>query len=356
MKKYLYFILVLLSILFVCCGYTPEEKKQMNAYEETGVSNAIKYIEQKYGFTPSVIDKRNMFNVGGPVPDFSPSPNGTVHVTMEYEGKEFAVEISGEEDSLDGVDDYQKEEILTYLNDYIVSHYPIVKEAEFYDFEQDNYYFNELLTMDNFYDYVKDSYVIIKLCGNDVSEFPVKEFCDDLKCEELNVIEYKDESAMPLLFNSGIHTSSKGYDMDSILPYINKYLWYDAKNDTTFMQDVFTEYDDDIVVCTLIDTPVLVSKVDRTVSDDDLLSKQKYIGSYRIQSDAEDVWVYVPHSMVNKDKSIAFYFEKYEETSYETEDYDYIDNLVIRNDEPDGYNTSFIINICSDDKRHKITY
>ncbi len=356
MKKGILALLVMSSIVFFGCGYTKEEQELMDKYEEIGESNAIKYVENKYGFTPKVIETKNTYNEPGIVPDFSPMPNGTVLVTMEYGDKEFEVEITGEEESLDGADNYQKEEILAYLNDYVVEHYPMVEEAEFYELEQDDYYFSELLTGDNFKDYVEDYYVAIKLCDKDVSEFPVAEFGAESNCSEISVLNYRDKDKMPLLFNSGIWTSSGGPDMDSILPYISQYEWYDPSDGESIVKDVYTKYDEDIVVCTLVDEPVYVTKAEKSVDDEDLLSYQSFIDAYKIQSNAKDVWIYVPHSMVNKDQSIAFYYGKYEETSYETEGYDYIDNMVISNDESDEFATSFEINICTDKKRQNVEY
>ncbi len=350
MKKGIFALLVMSSIVFIGCGYTKEEQELMDKYEEIGESNAIKYVENKYGFTPKVIETKNTYNEPGIVPDFSPMPNGTVLVTMEYGDKEFEVEITGEEESLDGADNYQKDEILAYLNDYVVEHYPMVEEAEFYELEQDDYYFSELLTGDNFKDYVEDYYVAIKLCDKDVSEFPVAEFGAESNCSEISVINYRDKEKMPLMFNSGIWTSSGGPDMDSILPYISQYEWYDPSDGETIVQDVYTKYDEDIVVCTLVDEPVYVTEVDQEVSNKDLLSNQTFISAYKIQSNAEDVWVYIPHNMVDEDETIAVYCGKYEELTYESLDYTYIDNMVIENDKWDDFTTSFIANICSEEE------
>jgi len=350
MKKGIFALLVMSSIVFIGCGYTKEEKELMDKYEEIGESNAIKYVENKYGFTPKVIETKNTYNEPGIVPDFSPMPNGTVLVTMEYDDKEFEVEITGEEESLEGADNYQKDEILAYLNDYVVEHYPMVEEAEFYELEQDDYYFYELLTGDNFKDYVEDYYVAIKLCDKDVSEFPVAEFGAESNCSEISVLNYRDKDKMPLLFNSGIWTSSGGPDMDSILPYISQYEWYDPSDGETIVQDVYIEYNEDIVVCTLVDEPVYVTEVDQEVSNKDLLRNQTFVAAYKIQSNAEDVWVYVPHSMVDEDETIAVYCGKYEEITYESLDYTYIDNMVIENDKWDDFTTSFIANICAEEK------
>jgi hypothetical protein len=344
-------IIVLVCSFFVGCGYTPEEIFKMNSYKAQGESNAVNFIKEKYGFTPQVISVKNEYDPGGPIPDFSPMPNGYVHALMKYKGKEFTVEIKGTEKSLDGADDFEKEEILTYLDDAIKEKYPMVEEAEFYYYEQDYSYFSDRLTYDNFYDYTKDSYIVIKLCDKDVNDFPLQDFMAYTGCEDVNVINYKDKGKMPLMFNSGISTSTEGYDMDSILPYINQYLYFSVHSDEPLVWDVYTEYDDEFVVCTLEDEKVKIIKESKLLSDIDLLPSQKYIASYQLQTNAEDVWVYLPKDLVDEDETIDIYANRYEELVYESLDYMYFDNLTIQDDFAGDYKTGFKFAVCSEKKK-----
>lgn len=100
-------LLCLLSLFFMACGYTPEEKKQMQEYEEQGEKNAIAYIEDKYGFTPQVQDLYVDTAPAGPIPDFSPDATGNVWVEFVHDGNVFNVFISGAEETLEGYDDYE---------------------------------------------------------------------------------------------------------------------------------------------------------------------------------------------------------------------------------------------------------
>ena len=344
-KTILLFLLLCCTFGLIGCGYTPEEIATINSYKTQGERNAINYIQQKYGFIPNVAGVENQYGEGGPIPDFTPMPNGSVLVTMNYNGKEFKVEITGEQESLDGADDYQKEEILIYLNDHIKENYPMVEEAAFYSFEKDDHFFSPLFTGDNFYDYVKDSYVVLKLCNKQVTDFPLNAFVSEVQCESVNIIDYKDKEKMPLMFNSGICTSSKGPDMDTILPYIDQYLYYDRFNtEEPFVKNVCTKYDKDIVVCTLEDEKVIVGEEKKTVADFVKRIGLRYVSSYKIQSNAEEVYVYIPHNMVKDKEKIVVYAGKYENLSYESLDYTYFDNSVIKNDH-NGFETSFTFKI-----------
>ena len=107
---------ILAALFCVCllaaCGYSSEEKQQMSSYEKNAKANAVKYIEDKYGFTPKVLDATALKVDSGPVPDFSPAASGRVKVSMRYGDTVFCVNISGEENMTDGRDDYQREEIV----------------------------------------------------------------------------------------------------------------------------------------------------------------------------------------------------------------------------------------------------
>lgn len=109
--KFLVCSLILLLVFLTGCGYSKEEKRDMKRFEKQGKRNAQEYIEEKYGFKAEVeevtCDKMNT----GPVPDLWPGPNGNVRVKMEYKGRDFYVYIAGDEETSEGVDDYQMEEI-----------------------------------------------------------------------------------------------------------------------------------------------------------------------------------------------------------------------------------------------------
>ena len=59
--------------LLAACGYTDEEKQQMAQYEAQGKTNAINYIQDKYGIEATVLEVVCEKLDSGPIPDFSPA-------------------------------------------------------------------------------------------------------------------------------------------------------------------------------------------------------------------------------------------------------------------------------------------
>ena len=106
-KRVLLALSMMLFAAFTGCGYSEEEKAQMQEYENQASDNAVNYISEKYGVQAKVMEAECETAESFGVPDFSPSATGDVMVRMEYDGNEFMVLISGEEATTDGTDNYQ---------------------------------------------------------------------------------------------------------------------------------------------------------------------------------------------------------------------------------------------------------
>ena len=122
MKKKMIFSFICISFVLVLltgCGYSKEEKQYMKKLESQAKENAINYIKNKYGFIPNVISTDVEKEDTGPVPDFTPDPTGNIYVYLSYKDKKFEVYISGEEQSSDGIDNYQYNEITSATIKYI---------------------------------------------------------------------------------------------------------------------------------------------------------------------------------------------------------------------------------------------
>lgn len=104
MKKYFVIagVLFVAGLLFSGCGIS-----QKRTYEIQGKKNAIQYIEDKYGFKPSVKSVKSIKYNGSPIPFSTSSYTGYVYVKMEHENKTFYVYISGLSKNTDGIDNYQ---------------------------------------------------------------------------------------------------------------------------------------------------------------------------------------------------------------------------------------------------------
>ena len=110
-KRVLLALSMMMFAAFTGCGYSEEEKAQMQEYENQASDNAVNYISEKYGIQAKVLEAECETAESFGVPDFSPSATGDVMVRMEYNGNEFMVLISGEEATTDGTDNYQLEQV-----------------------------------------------------------------------------------------------------------------------------------------------------------------------------------------------------------------------------------------------------
>ena len=112
-------IFFLFSVFLCACGYTREEKLYMENVEELGSQNAINYIKDKYGISAEIEnieickdrEEGNSF----------PPPNGYVLLSMRYRDKSFTVQINGENETLEGIDDFQYELITADAKKYFES-------------------------------------------------------------------------------------------------------------------------------------------------------------------------------------------------------------------------------------------
>ncbi len=107
---------LLLSLFLTACGYSAEERRAMEQYEEQGKINALQYIREKYGFEADVVDV-TCEKGGGSAMDFTPPPTGDVLVTLEKDGKTFSVFIAGNVLTSEGMDNYQLKEIQSALQE-----------------------------------------------------------------------------------------------------------------------------------------------------------------------------------------------------------------------------------------------
>ena len=111
---------VMLGLIFLTgCGYSAEEKAQRRAYEKQAKENAVEYVKQKYGFEPIGKSAYCKNASSGPIPNISPNPSGDVYVTLQYDKTVFSVYIAGDEETTDGIDNYQLSEVTEAVEDYL---------------------------------------------------------------------------------------------------------------------------------------------------------------------------------------------------------------------------------------------
>lgn len=122
MKKIVKFSFLFIIILIITgCRYTKEELKEFSEIEEKAEKNAIEYLNDKYGFIPKILSTEAEKRSNPVVIDFTPPPTGRAIVQCEYNSTKFKVYINGDSDKIDGFDDYQKDEVIKQVEEYIQS-------------------------------------------------------------------------------------------------------------------------------------------------------------------------------------------------------------------------------------------
>ncbi len=133
-RKHIILILLVLFTGMCLTGCMRDEENEQDAtkWREQAKELAIQYIEEKYGFTPEVIDSKSNNN-DSVVPPSKYIPETVV--TLEYKDETFIVVADGSKSTTEKViDNYQAEEIRNafqeYLNEYFqVQVYDVYIEA-----------------------------------------------------------------------------------------------------------------------------------------------------------------------------------------------------------------------------------
>lgn len=125
-KKYFVVVLLVACVVFLggCGGLSQTDKSQ-------GRENAIQYIENKYGFKPSVKSVKEQTYNGSPIPGGSASGTGYFYVKMEHEKKIFNVYISGLSPNTDGIDNYQVDVIEDAIRQEVLAMLPNVINIDY---------------------------------------------------------------------------------------------------------------------------------------------------------------------------------------------------------------------------------
>lgn len=130
MKKIIYNVICLLLLLVITgCGLSDEEKQKREEYFAQAKENAVKYIEDKYGFTPEIGTAKCTFDNSD---NFASSCNEEIIVNAKYNDKWFEVLIDGSNSTNKGYDNYQLEEISKDILDIISNDFGMPYEYNFY--------------------------------------------------------------------------------------------------------------------------------------------------------------------------------------------------------------------------------
>ena len=121
-KKWMFLVGLCIMLLGLsACEYTEEEMETTTSYEDNAEKNAIAYVEQKYGFTPRIVDVEYVTIDSEFEIDFSPEKSGFAFIKVRDTGadKNFWVYSKVTEENTENCwDNYQYEEIETAIKKY----------------------------------------------------------------------------------------------------------------------------------------------------------------------------------------------------------------------------------------------
>ena len=135
-KKLGLILCFVLLISLTACGYTEEQWKKINEYKSSAKKVSLDYIENKYGFKPSIISISEKHDATFSLSGSNSDPNGFVVVKMKYNNREFTTLVYVGEDRQYRnyrVDDYEYEDIKNKFVDIIKNNTGIeIRNADIY--------------------------------------------------------------------------------------------------------------------------------------------------------------------------------------------------------------------------------
>ena len=102
--------------------------------------------------------------------------------------------------------------------------------------------------------------------------------------------------------------------------------------------EVYMSQYDNMVICTLQNTPVLVEQTRNKFKPDKYYGK--CMSSYHLQTHAEEVYVYIPKNVITDNQKLSVFTGPYSDNVYENEEYYYFENSSVKDDTKD-IETSF---------------
>ena len=313
-------LIFFLSASFLgACGFSREERQQMQEISQTAKANAVNYIQEKYEFAAEAVKADVCTERDGAFAH--PSITGCAVVTMEYEGKKFKVHISGEADTTQGTDDFQHDVISEDAREYFASLlgyevYDIYLEYKDqpitgnpYSDRQERNLINELYQTGEFGSFIQRHPISTSIsdCKNqDFTDFPQTnpnaaaylEECAEECDTKVILISYRDEAA----YQSGyVHTYGSGrildFDIEQDGMYITSYIGFE-KDGTECDRFEVQEYDGIFISCAdqIKGDDLAVSSGQREWMDLGETKKSPVSAVYSIQREQSgEITVYIPY-------------------------------------------------------------
>ena len=329
MKKCFVISAILISLIVILSGCASLDK---NTYKSQGKKNAVKYIEEKYGFKPSVKNVTAITGNSSPLPFSTASATGYVEVKMKHDGKIFYVYISGLNKNTDGLDNYQadliesklKEEITKLLPDAIQidtcfgSSYSL---SDDWDFGMVSVYFDGN-NLSDVLDSATLNRAVVSVVNSDIDNI-----ADDIVHEtfgqnaEYYFVNYRSDDDLKKCedLSYKIGTSEFGYDIEQNALYIAEYK-RSYKTDFTEFKTTDFPLDNcgDLLYSywngTYCDVHVLTEDELNQLNIQTELQEKCISDYYSYNTDADYIVIYIPTSLFSDMDVDALQFYELEES------------------------------------------
>lgn len=357
-RKAVYWILLALIMVTVTgCGYTLEEKREMKRYEKQGRENAKNYIREKYGIDAKITEINCEKYSSSPVPDFFPSPTGNVFVKMKYKGADFLVAISGQKKNMDGLDNYQFQEIATAFAQEMYNITGLHAESAYVCYGEYGTVKDEKNGMiHTFYDgenlaevlQKESARAVVSYANQDVEQIPVSQISQKTGVDTILLTDYESREAYQTVrcpyYNLAGWPIENG--IENQLYLINGYRVVGAGEDTYVKCE--KKIQDDIILIT--ENPKDQIILEKTSLDSQenwngngFIDAKQVASAYTFDTNSEKVYAYFPVEKLDtkevKEAQLVKQYQYKGETCYDniiskvTDDGKYIHGIVYTRDE-----------------------
>lgn len=357
-RKVVYWILLALIMVTVTgCGYTLEEKREMKRYEKQGRENAKNYIREKYGIDAKITEINCEKYSSSPVPDFFPSPTGNVFVKMKYKGADFLVAISGQKKNMDGLDNYQFQEIATAFAQEMYNITGLHAESAYVCYGEYGTVKDEKNGMiHTFYDgenlaevlQKESARAVVSYANQDVEQIPVSQISQKTGVDTILLTDYESREAYQTVrcpyYNLAGWPIENG--IENQLYLMNGYRVVGAGEDTYVKCE--KKIQDDIILIT--ENPKDQIILEKTSLDSQenwngngFIDAKQVASAYAFDTNSEKVYVYFPVEKLDtkevKEAQLVKQYQYKGETCYDniiskvTDDGKYIHGIVYTRDE-----------------------
>lgn len=357
-RKAVYWILLALIMVTVTgCGYTLEEKREMKRYEKQGRENAKNYIREKYGIDAKITEINCEKYSSSPVPDFFPSPTGNVFVKMKYKGADFLVAISGQKKNMDGLDNYQFQEIATAFAQEMYNITGLHAESAYVCYGEYGTVKDEKNGMiHTFYDgenlaevlQKESARAVVSYANQDVEQIPVSQISQKTGVDTILLTDYESREAYQTVrcpyYNLAGWPIENG--IENQLYLMNGYRVVGAGEDTYVKCE--KKIQDDIILIT--ENPKDQIILEKTSLDSQenwngngFIDAKQVASAYAFDTNSEKVYVYFPVEKLDtkevKEAQLVKQYQYKGETCYDniiskvTDDGKYIHGIVYTRDE-----------------------